>query len=87
MAEKEISEALFKLREEVEKLELSHPELKNRLEALLEKLEHRFEAGSDGHHLQLVDEVKEVVERFEVEHPTATAVVAEFLQVLSNIGV
>ena len=87
MAEKEVSEALFKLREQVEKIENSHPELKNRLEGLLEKLEKRFEAGSDGQHLQLVDEVKEVVEKFEVEHPTATAVVAEFLQVLTNIGI
>ena len=87
MAEKEVSEALFKLRTEVEKLEQGHPELRNKLEGLLEKLENRFEAGTDGQHLQLVDEVKETVGRFEVEHPTATAVVAEFLQVLSSIGV
>lgn len=87
MAEKEVSEALFKLREQVEKLEQGHPELRNRLEQLLEKLENRFESGADGKHLQFVDEVKESVEQFEVEHPTATAVVAEFLQVLSNIGV
>jgi Domain of unknown function (DUF4404) len=87
MAEKEVSEALFKLREQVEKLELDHPEVKNRLEALLEKVESRFESSADGKHLQVVDEVKEAVEQFEVEHPTVTAVVAEFLQVLSNIGV
>lgn len=87
MAEKEVSEALFKLRSEVEKLEQGHPELRNKLEGLLEKLENRFEAGADGQHLQLVDEVKETVGRFEVEHPTATAVVAEFLQVLNSIGV
>lgn len=43
MAEKEVSEALFKLRTEVEKLEQGHPELRNKLEGLLEKLENRFE--------------------------------------------
>ena len=34
MAEKEVSEALFKLRTEVEKLEQGHPELRNKLEEI-----------------------------------------------------
>lgn len=87
MADKESNEALFRLRGEVEKLELSHPELKSRLESLLERVEARFDLGSMDHRVEVLEEAKSAVQKFEVEHPTATGVLAEFLQVLNNIGV
>lgn len=87
MADKESNEALFRLRSEVEKLELSHPDLKDRLEAILERIEARFDLPTADHRLEVLDEAKMAIQKFEVEHPTATGVLAEFLQVLSNIGV
>ena len=87
MADKESNEALFRLRSEVEKLEMSHPELKSRLENLLERIESRFDLGIVDHRVEVLEEAKTAVRKFEAEHPTATGVLAEFLQVLNNIGV
>jgi seryl-tRNA synthetase len=87
MAEKEITEALFILRKEVEKIEGDHPELKDKMESLLTKLEHRLEAEEDDHQLHLVDDMKTALTQFEVEHPTASGIINELMLTLSNIGV
>lgn len=87
MAEKEVNEALFSLRQEVERLEGDHPELKNRLESLLEKLENRMEASEDKNHLHLVEDMKEALSQFEVEHPTMTGILNELMVTLSNLGI
>ncbi len=87
MAEKEITEALFTLRAEVEKMEGSHPELKDKLESLLTKLENRLEATGEGQSLHLVADMKTALTQFEVEHPTATGIINELMVTLSNIGI
>ena len=87
MAEKEITEALFILRKEVEKIEGDHPELKDKMESLLTKMEHRLEAEEDDHQLHLVDDMKTALTQFEVDHPTASGIINELMLTLSNIGV
>ena len=87
MAEKEINEALFTLRHEVEQLEDSHPELKEKLETLLSDLEDQLEATEDHHRLHLVEDFRNALSEFEVEHPTATGVISELLLTLSNLGI
>ncbi|MFM2007420.1 MAG: hypothetical protein RLZZ09_3075, partial [Pseudomonadota bacterium] len=75
------------LRKEVEKIEGDHPELKDKMESLLTKMEHRLEAEEDGHQLHLVDDMKAALTQFEVEHPTASGIINELMLTLSNIGV
>ncbi len=87
MAEKDISEALFVLRQEVERLESDHPEIRAKLESLLEKLEHRLDSEDDGKHLHLLKDFKDAVSSFEVEHPTATGIINELMLTLSNLGI
>jgi predicted transcriptional regulator len=87
MAEKEVSEALFNLRSEIERLDNRNPELKARLEGLMDDLEDRLEATEDENHLHLVEDMKEAVSQFEVEHPTLTGVLNELMVTLSNLGI
>ena len=87
MAEKEITEALFILRKEVEKIEGDHPELKDKMESLLTKLEHRLKAEEGGQPVHLIDDMKTALTQFEVEHPTASGIINELMLTLSNIGV
>jgi uncharacterized protein YoxC len=87
MAEKEVNEALFRLREEVEGLGDRHPELKERLETLMDDLEERLESSEDENHLHLVEDMQEAISRFEVEHPTLTGIVNQLMVTLSNMGI
>ena len=87
MAEKEINEALFSLRREVEQMEDSHPELRDKLDVLLTQLEEKLETTEDAHQLHLIDDFKDAVSRFEVEHPTAAGVLGELMLTLSNLGI
>jgi seryl-tRNA synthetase len=87
MADIEINKAIFNLRNEIEQLGDSHPELKARLEGLLDELEDKLEATDDENHLHLVEDMKEAVSQFEVEHPTITGVVNELMVALSNMGI
>jgi hypothetical protein len=87
MAEKEINEALFTLRQEVEQMEGSHPELKDKLDALLTQLEEKLETTEHPQQLHLMDDFKEAISKFEVEHPTATGVLSELMLTLSNLGI
>lgn len=87
MAEKEINEALFTLRQEVEQLEEAHPELKDKLETLLNALEDRLEASEDQQPLHLVEDFKTALSEFELDHPTATGVLNELMVTLGNLGI
>lgn len=87
MAEKEVGEALYSLRQEVERLENAHPELKQKLESLLEELEGSLEASEDRRHLHLVQDMQEALSQFEVEHPTLTGVLNQLMVSLGNLGI
>lgn len=87
MAEKEVNEALFNLRNEIEALGDRNPELKSRLEGLLDELEDRMEVEEDENHLHLVEDMKEAVSQFEVEHPRITGIVNDLMLALGNMGI
>lgn len=87
MAEKEVSEALFNLRNEIERLGDQNPDLKARLEDLMDDLENNLEATEDAHQLHLVEDMKTAVSQFEVEHPTLTGIVNELMLALGNMGI
>lgn len=87
MAEKEISEALYNLRSEIERLDDGNPDLKSRLEGLLDDLEDNLEASEDANHLHLVEDMKDAISQFEVQHPTLSGIVNELMLTLSNMGI
>ncbi|SMF94781.1 protein of unknown function [Methylomagnum ishizawai] len=87
MAEKEVSEALFHLRGEIERLDEDNIELKSKLEDLLDDLEDKLEAAEDDQQLHLVEDMKEAVSQFEVEHPTLTGILNNLMVALGNMGI
>ncbi|BBL74350.1 DUF4404 family protein [Methylomagnum ishizawai] len=87
MAEKEVSEALFHLRGEIERLDEGNAELKSKLEDLLDDLEDKLEASEDDQQLHLVEDMKEAVSQFEVEHPTLTGILNNLMVALGNMGI
>jgi hypothetical protein len=87
MADIEIGEAVFNLRNEIEQLGDTNPELKARLEVLLDELEDKLEATDDANHLHLVEDMKQALSQFEVEHPTITGVLNQLMVTLSNMGI
>lgn len=87
MADKELDEALYALRARVDALENEYPELREQLEPLLARLEHRVAAESHANPLHLLGDMKDGLTRLEVEHPTATGVIQELMLVLSNLGI
>jgi hypothetical protein len=87
MADIEINEAIFKLRQEIEQIGETHPELKLRLETNLDELEDKLDASDDDNHLHLVADMKDALSQFEVEHPTITGVLNQLMVTLSNMGI
>ena len=68
MSEDRINEALGALREEGERLD--NPAVKERLTNLVDNIEQNVDySGLSGEHQDLVEDVKEAIVHFEVEHP------------------
>lgn len=87
MAKQEISELLSSLRQAIADLEGGQPEAKSKLEALVGKIEPYLEEAEAKSHPHLVDDVKEAVSQFEMDHPTLTGVLNELMVALGNMGI
>lgn len=86
MTEQKINEALDELRRQGE--EIDNPESKDLLASLVESIGQNvdYEGASDDHH-DLIEDVKDAITHFEVEHPHVTAVLNEIMMSLSNCGI
>ena len=86
MTEQKINEALGALREEGERLD--NPEAKERLSNLVDNIEQFADyTGESQEHHDLVEDVKDAITHFEVEHPSITGILNELMMTLSNIGI
>ena len=86
MSEQKINDALDALREEGDRLD--NLEAKELLTNLVENIEQNVDyAGLSGEHQDLVEDVKDVITHFEVEHPSITGILNEILMALGNIGI
>ena len=86
MTEQKINEALNELRKQGE--EIDNPESRERLTSLLENIEQNVDyTGLSGEHQDLIDEVRDAITHFEVEHPHITGVLNEIIMTLSNCGI
>lgn len=88
MNEQKIFDALEELRQEIEKLEIGDPKNKERLTGLVQSIEQRMIPGVvDTEQPDLIEEVKDVVTQFEVEHPRITGILNDIMMALSNLGI
>ncbi len=86
MSEQKINDALDALREEGDRLD--NPEAKELLTNLVENIEQHVDyAGLSEEHQDLVEDVKDAITHFEVEHPSITGILNEIMMVLCNIGI
>jgi hypothetical protein len=86
MTEQKINAALGELRKEGEQLD--DPESKERLASLVESIEQNVDyAGVSGEHQDLIEDVKDAIAHFEVEHPHITGILNEITMALSNMGI
>jgi len=88
MTEENINDALQQLRNEIDKLHLDDRDVKDRLNQLVESIEGSLVGGEplEPDH-DLVEELKDVISQFEVEHPRITGIVNELMMTLSNMGI
>jgi len=86
MTEQKINEALEELRKQGE--EIDNPESKERLTSLVENIEQNVDySGTSEEHQDLIEDVKDAITHFEVEHPHITGILNEITMALSNSGI
>lgn len=87
MPEKHLQESLEALREQVQSLDLTDPQAKSRLEALIQDLEQQLETQDTRHGQRASQKLPGLIESFEVEHPQMTRVLNQIMLTLSNMGI
>jgi hypothetical protein len=90
MTEQQINNALEELRREIERLDLSDTETKERLTGLVESIEQRMTAAPgvvEEGQPDLLNEMNDAVTQFEVEHPRITGILNDIMMALSSSGI
>jgi hypothetical protein len=86
VTERPLRESLDALRKEIERIEVSHPQDRERLRALFADLEHASTGSAASGAPSLRGRVREAILHVEVSHPKLTAVLNELLESLGNVG-
>lgn len=88
MSHDELTELVDRLKAEVASLESTDHEARTRLQSLITDLETRLaEDDTDSSDDDLLDSLRESVDRFEVEHPRATGIINQIMVMLGNMGI
>lgn len=87
MSKSEISRALDVLRQEIEQIENSAHEDKQRLLALLDTIESQGDGTESEAPHALLSEVNEALTEFEIKHPSITGILNDILVILGNSGI
>ncbi len=88
MVEHKLREHLEQVRRLINELAAASPESHERLNALIADIERLLADQGDGsRHPHLLGNLKETIRHFEVEHPTATAVLNDLMVTLGNMGI
>ena len=88
MSRHELHEPLERLQAEIEKLGEDDEAIKERMTQLVTDLEHRLGSAEEPEHEpQLIEGLRQNIERIEVEHPRLTGVLNQIMVELSNMGI
>ena len=84
----DLRERLEALRAEINRTDPDDPDSRARLNAIITDIEGWLERpqGAD-HQDRVTDEVRSGIERFETDHPRATAILNDILVALGNLGI
>lgn len=87
MSKKDVLETLEQLRAQVAGLKAGEAS-KARLESLVGSLEQKLNAPvGEEQHVRLIEELKEAISHFEVEHPRLTGILNDLMVALGNMGI
>ena len=81
-----INQKITDLRKELEKLNFDNVDEKKHIDELLEEIESANKESEEETNF-IIDKIKTSIDRFETEHPRATAILNEIMVTLSNIGI
>ena len=87
MRKSEIHRLLEQLRTELKAAEGDKALVEDRVNSLISDLERQLDNLEDMDHTAMLDRIREVVEQFETEHPSITAVLNRIMTTLSNMGI
>lgn len=87
MEREELKQSLEGLRSEIRKLGEDDEPIKGRMKRLVADLERQVEGAGDSEHEGLIENVRDYIEQFEVEHPRLTGMLNRVMVALSNLGI
>jgi seryl-tRNA synthetase len=88
MSEQKLHEALLELKAKLGELDLNDAEARRKLQSLIRDIQNSIDQpGNAERHHTLLQDVRDALEHFEVEHPTLTAVLNDLMMTLSNMGI
>lgn len=88
MSNDELQDLLRRLKAEIAQLGPADEEARVRLESLVSDVERRIGAAEEpGADEDLMQGLRETVERFEIEHPRATGILNDIMVMLGSMGI
>ncbi len=81
-----LNKKITDLRDELEKIKFDDIEEKKHIQDLIEEIENANKESEDETNF-IIDKIKTSIDRFETEHPRATAILNDIMVTLSNIGI
>lgn len=88
MSNEDLPQLIESLKAEIARLDPGDHEARARREALVADIERRIDASDDSMaHEDLMESLREAVERFEVEHPRTTGIINNIMVMLGSMGI
>jgi uncharacterized membrane-anchored protein YjiN (DUF445 family) len=86
MTNHKLQNDLERLRNEINHVAVEDVETRKKLNQIISDLEAKLET-EDEENDGLMQDIREAIERFETEHPRATAILNDIMVTLSNMGI
>ena len=84
----ELQKSLQALQTELDKLEGTDEEIRNRAARLIVDIERQLENPDDTEHKDsLLEKIPKLIDQFEVEHPRITGIMNRIMMTLSDMGI
>ena len=81
-----LNQKISDLKKELEKINFNDENEKEHIHDLINEIESANKESADENNF-IIDKIKTVIDRFETEHPRATAILNDIMVTLSNIGI
>jgi seryl-tRNA synthetase len=81
-----LNDKIADLKKELDHISFKDTESKEHIDEIIKEIESASEELSNDHNF-LIDKIKTSIDRFETEHPRATAILNDIMVTLSNIGI